>query len=180
MCHSRLNNALVAWNARELAGVTDDDDLRRQATELAEAIDARWDPALTTWIDDGPTATGSGRIRTLDSLLPLLLIDRPDAVAALTEPAAFGAACGPRGVHLAEPTHDATAYWRGPAWPQLTYLLWLSTSSVYARTAAASLSRSMVTGAVASGFAEYWVAGSGRALGAVPQTWSALTVIVAS
>ena len=173
-------SALVAWNAIELAGVTGDDDLRRQAAELAEAIDARWDAARTTWVDDGPTANGSGRIRTLDSLLPLLLIDRPDAVAALTDAAAFGAACGPRGVHLAEPTHDATGYWRGPAWPQLTYLLWLSTSSVYARTAAASLSRSMVTGAVSSGFAEYWEAGTGRALGAVPQTWSALAVIVAS
>jgi hypothetical protein len=172
-------SALVAWNALELAEVTDDDDLRRQATELTQAIDARWDGARRTWVDDGPTATGSGRTRTLDALLPLLVIDRPEAVGELTDPAAFGAACGPRGVHRAEPTHEPTSYWRGPAWPQLTYLLWLSTSSVYARTAAASLSRSMVTGAVSSGFAEYWEADTGRPLGAVPQTWSALAVVVA-
>jgi hypothetical protein len=172
-------SALVAWNARELAEVTDDGDLRRQADELAEAVDARWDADLVTWVDDGPTASGSGRVRTLDALLPLLVSPRPDAVAALTDAGAFGAPCGPRGVHVAEPSHEATAYWRGPAWPQLTYLLWLSTRSVYARTAAVSLSRSMLAGASASGFAEYWEADTGRPLGAVPQTWSALTLVVA-
>jgi hypothetical protein len=171
-------SALVAWNALELAGVIDDDDLRRQAGELAEALDARWDAELVTWVDDGPTAAGSGRIRTLDALLPLLVCPRPDAVAILTDVTAFGAPYGPRGVHLAEPAHEAATYWRGPAWPQLTYLLWLATSSVYARTAAASLSRSMLAGVVASGFAEYWAADTGRALGAVPQTWSTLAVLV--
>ncbi len=172
-------SALVAWNALELAGVIDDDDLRRRARELAEAVDARWDADLVTWVDDGPTSDGSGRIRTLDALLPLLVCPRAEAVSALADPAAFGAACGPRGVHVAEPTHEATTYWRGPAWPQLTYLLWLATSSVYARTAAASLSRSMRSGVSASGFAEYWVADTGRALGAAPQTWSTLAVVLA-
>jgi glucosylglycerate hydrolase len=172
-------SALVAWNALELAEVTHDDALARSAVELAEAVDARWDADLVTWVDDGPTAAGSGRVRTLDALLPLLVCRRPEAVASLTDAAAFGAACGPRGVHVAEPTHEPTTYWRGPAWPQLTYLLWVATRSAYARTAADSLSRSMVAGAWVSGFAEYWVADTGRALGAVPQTWSALTVVVA-
>jgi hypothetical protein len=172
-------SALVAWNGRELAEVTDDDDLRRQAHELAEAVDARWDADLATWVDDGPTAAGSGRVRTLDALLPLLVCDRSPAVDSLTDPGAFGAACGPRGVHLREPTHQATTYWRGPAWPQLTYLLWVATRSARPRTAAA-LSRSMVAGCWSSGFAEYWVATTGRALGAAPQTWSALTAVVAA
>jgi hypothetical protein len=172
-------SALVAWNARELAEVTADDDLRRQGDELADAVGGRWDTDLATWVDDGPAASGSGRVRTLDALLPLLVCDRPAAVAELTDLRAFGAPCGPRGVHVAEPTHEPTTYWRGPAWPQLTYLLWLATRSVYARTAAVSLSRSMVAGASASGFSEYWVADTGRALGAVPQTWSALTMVVA-
>ena len=35
---------------------------------------------LATWVDDGPTASGSGRVRTLDALLPLLVCDRPEAV----------------------------------------------------------------------------------------------------
>ena len=60
-------------------------------SELADAVDARWDAERTTWVDDGPTADGSGGVRTLDALLPLLLRPRPEAIASLTDPTAFGA-----------------------------------------------------------------------------------------
>jgi hypothetical protein len=172
-------NALVAWNARELLTVAADDELRAGADELADALDTRWDAELLTWLDDGPTARTSGRVRTLDALLPLLLHPRPEAFATLTEPTAFGAECGPRGVHVGEPTFHPTAYWRGPAWPQLTYLLWLAAmSSVNSRTTASALARSMVTGAVRSRFSEYWDAATGDPLGASPQSWSTLAVVV--
>jgi hypothetical protein len=172
-------NALIAWNAIELALVTDDAPLVALARELSEAIARRWDAELATWVDDGPTATGSGRVRTLDGLLPVLLHPEPAALAALVDPAAHGAPCGPRGVHAAEPSYEPTTYWRGPAWPQLTYLLWLAAT----RTGAASdtgsaLERSMCTGAVRSGYAEFWVADTGAPLGAVPQTWSTLVLPV--
>src|SRR3546814_16687600 len=36
-------SALVAWNARELAGVTGDRELSTASDELAERIDRRWD-----------------------------------------------------------------------------------------------------------------------------------------
>ena len=117
-------SALVAWNALELAAVTGDDELASDACELADAVDSRWDPDLLTWVDDGPTARGSGRVRTHDALLPLLVVDRPEARAQLTDPAAFGAPFGPTGVHRDEPTFDPTGYWRGGSWPQLTYLSW--------------------------------------------------------
>ncbi len=172
-------SALVAWNGRALAGVTGDDDLRRRADELAEAVDARWDPSLATWADDGPLSGGSGRIRTLDALLPVLVSPRPEAFAVLLDPAAFGAVCGPRGVHAAEATYEPGTYWRGSAWPQLTYLVWLAATSSGDEAAAASLSRSMVVGAATSGFAEHWVADTGEGLGARPQSWSALSAVLA-
>ncbi len=172
-------SALVAWNARQLAAVTGDDRLRGQAAGLAEAVEDRWDPALSTWVDDGPTSTGSGRIRTLDALLPSLLGRRSTALGQLVDPTAFGAPFGPRGVHRAEPTYDPATYWRGPAWPQLTYLLWLAATSSEDATLARTLARSMVSGAVATGFAEYWDPNTGRALGAVPQTWSTLALVIA-
>jgi hypothetical protein len=171
--------ALIAWNALELAGVTNDDDLAGLGRDLADAVDARWDRDRATWVDDGPVAWTSGGIRTLDALLPLLVRPRRAAVAALTDPAALGAEYGPRGVHPDEPTFEAATYWRGPAWPQLTYLLWLAVTSSDDRSAAASLSRSMVAGAGASGFAEYWDADTGEALGAVPQSWTTLAAVVA-
>lgn len=171
-------SALVAWNSRELAAVTGDDALRRLAHELAEAVDARWEPSLATWVDDGPTSPGSGRIRTIDALLPLLVCQRAEAVAALTDAAAFGAVFGPCGVHRAEATFEPTTYWRGPAWPQVTYLLWLALTRSGDRSTSRSLSRSMVAGASASGFAEYWEPDTGGALGAVPQTWTTLASVV--
>lgn len=173
-------SALIAWNARELASVTGDDDLLGWADELAEAVDARWDASRATWVDDGPTAAGSGRIRTLDALLPMLVRPRPEAVAELLDPAGFRATCGPRGVHRAEPTYEPATYWRGPAWPQLTYLLWVASTRSGDDAAAGSLVRSMVAGASASGFAEYWEPDTGAALGAVPQTWSTLVAVAAS
>src|SRR3546814_11122959 len=80
-----------------LAGVTGDRELSSASDELAERIDRQWDGSQLTWVDGGATASGSGRIRTLDSLLPSLLEPRPEALAQLADPGAFGAPCGPRG-----------------------------------------------------------------------------------
>jgi hypothetical protein len=171
-------SALVAWDAWELATVTGDAGLRARADELAAAVDARWDAELVTWVDDGPTAATSGRVRTLDALLPLLVAPRPDAFAQLSDAAAFGAPCGPRGVHRAEPSFEPTRYWRGPAWPQLTYLLWLAAASGRERELCAGLVRSMVTGALRSGFSESWDAATGAPLGAAPQSWTALSCVM--
>ncbi len=68
-------NALVAFNARELASVAGNDGLAVAADELVAALDARWDDDLGTWADAGPTAGGSGRCRTADGLLPLLVTE---------------------------------------------------------------------------------------------------------
>lgn len=170
-------SALVAWNALELAGITGDARLGAEAGELVERIDARWDEGRATWIDDGPTAHGSGRVRTADALLPVLVSPRPAAFEQLVDPGAFGAPCGPRGVHAAEPAYAPRTYWRGPSWPQLTYLLWEATSG-RDRSERGDLVRSMVSGAVRSGFAEFWEPETGAPLGAVPQSWTALSCVM--
>jgi hypothetical protein len=171
-------SALVAWNALELVAVSGDGELRRAAEDLVDALDQRWDPARRTWTDDGPTDGSSGRVRTLDALLPLLLRPREAAFAELLDPAAFGAPCGPRGVHQDEPTYEPTRYWRGPAWPQLTYLLWVAATRGRERRVSGDLVRSMVSGAVTSGFAEFWEPETGAPLGAVPQSWTALSCVM--
>ena len=170
-------SALVAWNALELQSVTGDARLGQAAAELIEAIDTRWDPLRVTWVDDGLTAAGSGRIRTLDALLPVLLGLRPEALSQLIEPEAFGATFGPRGVHRHEPTYEPITYWRGPAWPQLTYLLWVAATRSGSTTVADALAASLAAGVASSGFAEYWEPDSGRPLGAVPQTWATLVLV---
>ena len=53
-------NALVAFNAREIADVSNDTDLREEAIELARALDDHFDADSVTWADTasdrGPTS----------------------------------------------------------------------------------------------------------------------------
>ena len=183
VCASAGFNALVVFNAWELAEVTGASEVTARADELAECLAARWDEARCTWADAGASEQGSGRARTLDGLLPMLVaaeVDRIDAVAAeLDDPAAYGGWCGPAGVHRQEPGFDPRSYWRGPAWPQLSYLIWVGLRRHGRLDTAQSVASTTVRGAMQSGFAEYWDPDDGTGGGAVPQSWAALAALMA-
>lgn len=174
-------NALIAFNAFELASVTGDDALFADAARLADELRSRWDDRLRTWIDTGASSAGSGRVRSLDALLPVLVEERDhvrDAVFAdLLDVRAFGGGAGPAGVHREEPSFAARTYWRGPAWPQLTYLCWLAAKR-HDRVEASELASMLVTGAVRSQWSEYWDPDDGTGLGAAPQSWATLAALV--
>lgn len=177
-------SAITAWNVHELAAVTGDDALVPAAVELAAALAGTWDATLTTWVDQGPGASTSGRIRTADALLPLLVVDDPRQRRAVVETLAaaddFGGAFGPPGVHPDEPMYDPDSYWRGPVWPQVAYLLWKALGRGPTETEVGALVRGRtIEGAVRSGFAEYWSAGSASGGGAVPQSWTGLALVLA-
>lgn len=171
-------SALVAWNARELATVTDDDRLRREADELAGALDDRWNGS--TWVDAGAGAAGSGAHPTLDGLLPALL-GGPHAgiaVAQYLDPETFGAPYGPSGVARSSPRYRATGYWRGPTWPQLSYLSVLAATSAGSSSVAESVRTMTLSGVSSSGWAEYWNPEDGAGLGARPQSWTSLAAVL--
>jgi hypothetical protein len=176
-------SALVAFNAAELASVTHDHDLSAAATELAGALSGRWDPDRRTWVDDGPSSGGSGRSRSVEALLGVLV--DPDerhvsaALDSLVEPSAHGAPFGPTGVHRGEPAYSPTTYWRGPSWPQLTYLFWVAARRRGHLDVASALGDALVAGAVRSGLAEFWHPDTGEGGGAVPQSWTALAWVAA-
>lgn len=153
-------SALVAWNGALLGLDT---------SALVDALASRWDAAAQTWVDGGDGERSSGRSRTLEALLPLLVLEESSALAQITDPDAFGAPFGPCSVHRAEPSFDGRRYWRGPVWPQLAYLLWL---------AGADVAETSVRGASASGLAEYWDGDDGTGLGAIPQSWSGLAMLM--
>ncbi|MFW2383948.1 MAG: MGH1-like glycoside hydrolase domain-containing protein [Acidimicrobiales bacterium] len=163
--------ALVIWNCWEAsaAGVECGD-----ARELVVALRDRWDPDRRTWTD---ADTGSGTARTLDGLLPLLVDPRDEAFDELLDPSAYGAEFGPCGVHREEPSFDPDAYWRGPAWPQLTYLLALAGRRAGRDDVAGALMESLGRAALTTGFAEYWNPDTGAARGAAPQTWTTLACV---
>jgi hypothetical protein len=176
--------ALVAFNALELAVITDDDRLRSEAGAVADGLDRRWDPTRSTWTDlvvVGPDATAG--VRTLDALLPVLVSADSAAVSraftVIDDDGGFGGRFGPAATHRAEPSFDPGAYWRGPAWPHLTYLLWVAATRRGLDLVAAGLRRRLLAGAGCSGFAEYWQPDTGAGLGAVPQSWAALAAVVA-
>ncbi|MCY4257393.1 MAG: hypothetical protein OXE04_03785 [bacterium] len=180
-------NALVVFNARELVGKTGNPHLSKAAEELAECLASRWDASLRTWVDDAADQAGSVRARTADSLLAMLVVDAHNNSAAigavaedLADPAAYGATYGPTGVHRAEPTYDPNTYWRGPAWPQLNYLLWLGLRRHGLTQVAAQIARCTVQGAMQSGFGEYWNPDDASTTGAVPQSWTALAAVLAN
>lgn len=178
-------NALVAWNAVELARAEGDrdpggDDVRA----LVDALAGRWDHEHRTWVDGGATAAGSGRARTSDALLGALVdpdLGRAAIVATeLSDPAAHGAAFGPTQVHRAEPSYDPVGYWRGATWPQVGYLHWVAAREGGRAVDADRLAATTVAGAVTSGLAEYWHPDTGAGLGAVPQSWTGLALVMAA
>jgi hypothetical protein len=179
-------NALVAWNAAELVDSFDqpDDRLATLARELSEAVAGRW--CCDTWVDDrsagedgarmGGPRPGAAGLRTLDTMAALLVDPRPEGFRALVAPGAFGAPYGPRGVHRDEACYRPDVYWRGPAWPQLGYLVMVAAERAGHRGTTQLLARRLVDGAVRSGLAEYWNPETGEGLGARPQTWAGLAL----
>jgi hypothetical protein len=165
--------ALTLFALRELGG--DDAD-------LARSLSSRFDSSLGTWVDGGAAATTSGRARTLDALLPVLVDPEPShvrvALGSLVDQRAHGARFGPTGVHRDERTFSPRTYWRGSSWPQLTYLLWLAAERAGEAVVARALAASLRAGAARSGFSEHWDPDDATPLGARPQSWTALAVAV--
>lgn len=159
-CAPASLTALVAWNGREVGLDTSD---------VVDALSSRWDADAGTWIDAGGSASTSGRTRTLEALLPLLVLDQPEALALVTDARAFGGDFGPAGMHRSEPAFDRTRYWRGPVWPQLAYLLW---------RAGAPVAEATVRGSERSEFSEFWDPDDGTGLGARPQSWTCLAIVL--
>lgn len=179
-------SALVAHGARRLGTHLGDRSLRAAAEELAGDLFERWDPGRRTFIDDGPTSMGSGRVRTAEALLPVLVADPGrhrrivgEVAAELDDPDAFAGPYGPTQVHRAEPSYSPGSYWRGPSWPQIDLLLWWGLRSVGDVAAAAGrLAAATVRGAVTSGWAEYWDSDDGAPGGARPQSWTTVAVLM--
>jgi hypothetical protein len=175
-------NALVAWNALELASVTGDGPLRASAGEVIAALDRTWDADAVTWSDLDPAGRSGSAVRTLDALFPALVTSHPSrataAIAAAVDPARYGLPFGPSGVHRDEPCFAPASYGRGSAWPHLTYVLWAAAVQA-GRPEASLLARLLVAGAIRSGLAEHWDPRSGAPLGARPQSWTGLAAVVA-
>jgi hypothetical protein len=130
-------------------------------------------------------ATVSNPSRTIESLLDVLQRRRGDVrvegtFEEIADAAAYGGVCGPAQVRRDSPAFDPRTYWRGPAWPQLTYLFWVAARRHGSKDAEIYLRDAAIRGAVRSGFAEYWHPDTGEGFGAAPQSWTTLVAVMAA
>lgn len=173
-------NALCAHAAMECAFLTGDDRWRLRGEALASAIDeVLWDETEGLWVDLPLIGGGPGcRVATLDGALGALVTSDSAKAARvlgqLTDPERFGAPYGPAYVPRRSPAYDPGAYWRGPAWPQVNYLLAVAAARLHDDATYAAIRELTCAGVLASGFAEYWNPEDGTGLGAVPQGWAAV------
>ncbi len=182
VCCPASLNASTAFNLAELAAVTGDALLADRSAELTAAMDALlWDPDESLWADLPVVGGGpSARVPISDGVLGALVTpDAGRAAAALDQlldPDRFGAPFGPGNVARTHPTYDPGTYWRGPAWPPLSYLFRLALLRWGRTDDAAVVTRQTVEAALTTGWAEYWNPDTGEGLGAVPQTWTGLVL----
>ena len=169
------------------APIVADRALLRDADELAQLIDELlWDENTNLWADR-PVVGGDGRTHQIpisDGAMPLLVSDDRElaqrALGTLIDPHVFGGTpFGPTNVARDHPSYDPTAYWRGAAWPNMSYLLWLAARRWGNSLIADEIAQNTIAGAEASGWAEYWNPQTGEGLGAAPQSWTALAATMA-
>ena len=176
-------NAIAAHGMRELATVTGDENWQRRATTLATAIDdVLWNPAEALWSDlavNGPST--SVAVPTLDGVVPALATADPGRAAAalgqLDDAARFAAPYGLAYVARGHELYRGDLYWRGAAWPQMNHLARVAAVRWGRHDLADAIAEMTRRGAAASGFSELWDPATGRAGGAVPQTWAALAAV---
>ena len=91
----------------------------------------------------------------------------------------FAAPYGSTFLRQTDPRFLPDVYWRGPAWPQLEYLLWLAALRWSRADIASFRAAAAMNGVLEAEFAEYWNPLTGQGHGGKPQTWSAVMAAVA-
>ncbi|HSH60082.1 MAG TPA: hypothetical protein VK988_10655 [Acidimicrobiales bacterium] len=176
-------NSITAYAAACLGRLTGADAPRHIALQLSAAIDGSlWNEHEGLWDDLAKVGPGSSQaIPTLDGVLGALVTeDERRAMRALDQvldPDRFGATYGVRYVPPKHPAYEPDAYWRGPAWPQMNYLVWLAAHRWNRLDVALLVQSASWRAAKSSSLAEYWNPETGAGRGAVPQTWA--TVVTA-
>jgi len=154
----------------------------------AAAVARAWDDELGLVLDFDVRARAPVRVSTSAGLAVLLL---PDLDPALAE-RAVGTAFGPDfagGAGLAFPVVLSTAlrspefkpraYWRGPTWPVVNWLLWWGLVQQRMAEPAAALRRANLAllSRPTAHFAEYFEPFTGEPLGSLDQSWTAAVAL---
>jgi hypothetical protein len=162
---------LAAWGRRAAEAVL-------RSRDEAEGLALDWDTRA-----DAPV-----RVRTCAGLAPLLLPDLPDDVLRSTVEVLSGSSfAGAPGLIVAgvpstapeSPGFVTRAYWRGPIWPMMNWLLWWGLTQHDQVRLAADVRQANLDLLARPGarFAEYFEPYTGEPLGSLDQSWSAAVAL---
>ncbi len=175
-------NAIAAHAAARLFLLTGEEKWHRRSTELGDAMDQiLWDESSGLFIDYPVVGGGvSARIPTLDGVLGALATNSASRASKvldqLSDRRRFAAPYGPRYLPVDHERYQPDKYWRGPAWPQLNYLLFLACRRWGLDHHAVQLADVTRRGVRSAGFSEFWNPETGQSLAPGRQTWSAIVV----
>jgi len=154
----------------------------------SEAVCASFNDELALVLDLDLATGGAIRVRTSAGLSALILPDLPSDLAdplvrSMFGPDFAGAAGLAHPVVLStsprSPEFRPRAYWRGPAWPVVNWLLWwgLSTHGYAAQASALRAANVALLSRPGARFAEYFEPYSAEPLGSLDQSWTAAVTL---
>ena len=149
-----------------------------------KALDACYDEPLGLCLDQDLRSGEPLRTRTVAGFAPLVSgeTSHRKALLRLLFSESFAGYDGfrwplPPSTSPEETRFHPRAYWRGPVWPVISWLLWRSLRHAGEEDYAAILRRCSLEQLAAGGFAEYFEPFTGEPLGSDDQSWSAAVAL---
>jgi hypothetical protein len=149
-------------------------------------LESRWDPELRLCLDYDLRAVKPLGSRTVAGFAPLVAGDlSPRRLAILLETLRSPSFIGypglrrplPPSTSPKDPGFSPHAYWRGPVWPVIGWLLWRALARAGELALAERVRGSSLEQIAEGGFAEYFEPFTGKPLGSREQSWTAAVVL---
>lgn len=179
------NEALL--KIADLVGAPDADreGIRDWAERGHAALDGCYDEGLGLCLDRDLRSGEPLRVRTIAGFAPLISggeTPRRKALLRRLFSESFAGHDGfrwplPPSTSPTEERFHPRAYWRGPVWPVISWLLWRSLTLAGEEEDAAVLRRCSLEQLAAGGFAEYFEPFTGEPLGSDDQSWTAAVAL---
>lgn len=169
-----------------VAGHPEATDLHRADADLTRsALDACWDPTTNRCCDIDRITGAAIASDTIAGFAPLLAGTSVDRAAVLVERLWSPSFAGnpllrwplPPSTAVDDPHFDPRAYWRGPQWPPMTWLIWWALERAGHQRSADTLRSAALAQLRTVGCAEYVEPLSGEPLGSDTQSWTAAVAL---
>jgi glucosylglycerate hydrolase len=180
------NEALL--DLSELVGAPDEDraQIETWISRGRRGLRSCWDPELNLCFDHDLRADKPLRVRTVAGFAPLIAGEpHPERLDVLVKTLFSPAFAGnkalrwplPPSTSPEEARFNPRAYWRGPVWPVISWLIWRSLRNAAEKERATSLRRASLEQLAGGNFAEYYEPFTGEPLGSDGQSWTAAVTL---